>query len=452
MIQVVALNYILNNKDTELLSQYGEEYYFKYTKEYNFIKKHYAKYGVIPDGSTVVDTFADFDLVNTADESKEYIFDKLYQEKITKDSQDIVDDVSNLFATDPVLALQTLKSKLNAIPPQPNTEFGVDIIQTAPDRYEQLVQMMENQAEYWFSTGLPELDLALNGGIRRGEELIIIFARTNNLKSWIAEKIAVAVWDAGYNVGFFSPEMSPDSVGRRFDTLYEHFDNKGLQGAKEDFDLPKYRSYCHRIKKNKAKFNVTTPAHFNNQVTVTAIRNWIVTLDLKLVVIDGVKYMRNERCPSGRQSTTDRLTEISEDLMALSVELGVPIIIVVQANREAARDKEGDVANNAPELDTIRDSDGIAHNASVILSLIHKNTEKDGHTITAYIPKNRRGEVGQKLIWKIDINVGQFTYVPNPKDGLGINPEKTPVAMPEGTETSSGEGSTNMDYSDLEDM
>ena len=47
MIQVVALNYILNNKDTELLSRYGEEYYFKYTKEYNFIKKHYAKYGGI---------------------------------------------------------------------------------------------------------------------------------------------------------------------------------------------------------------------------------------------------------------------------------------------------------------------------------------------------------------------------------------------------------------------
>ena len=156
--------------------------------------------------------------------------------------------------------------------------------------------------------------------------------------------------------------------------------------------------------------------------------------------------MKNERCPSGKQSTTDRLTEISEDLMSLSVELGIPIIVVVQANREAARDKDGDVANDAPEIDTIRDSDGIAHNASRIISLIHKKTEKEGHTITAYINKNRYGQVGQKLIWKIDINVGQFTYIPNKKDGFSdaTDPD-APVAM-------DGAVTSNISYGDTGDI
>lgn len=448
MIQLVALNYIINNKDDDMLQLYGEEYFFEpqYQKVYKFIKEHRSKYGTIPDISTITDNFDFFDPLDTIDESREYITDKLYDEKVTNETSMIIDEIGDDFSVDAISALQKLKARLNAIAPPPNITLGTDIIATAPDRYEKLVDMMEHLDAYWFSTGLKELDLALDGGIRRGEELIIIFARTNNLKTWIAEKMAVAVWEEGYDVGFFSPEMTPDSIGYRFDTLYDHWDNTAIQGGSPEFDASKYKAYTHKLSKNKAKFVVTSPASFYNNVTVSAIKRWITMLDLKLVVIDGIKYMKNERCPSGRQSTTDRLTEISEDLMSLSVELGIPIIVVVQANREAARDKDGDVANDAPEIDTIRDSDGIAHNASRIISLIHKKTEKEGHTITAYINKNRYGQVGQKLIWKIDINVGQFTYIPNKKDGFSdaTDPD-APVAM-------DGAVTSNISYGDTGDI
>ena len=106
--------------------------------------------------------------------------------------------------------------------------------------------------------------------------------------------------------------------------------------------------------------------------------------------------------------------------MTLSVELGIPIVIVVQANREAARDKDGDVNDDAPELDTIRGSDGISHNASKVISVVHRK-----ETITLYINKNRNGQVGQKLIYNYDVNTGKFTYIDNPKSGLALDPNST---------------------------
>lgn len=423
MIQMQALNYIINKNDVELLQMYGPEYYWNYPDAYDFIFKHWQQFKQVPAMATMVsefdkEHFEDLkESYGSSDESREYIVRKLYGEKIAYEATRIVDESGPEWGVDAEMALANLKMKLASIPPRPNKQFGVDIVQTAPDRYNALIDRRNNPENYWFPTGLDDLDLSIEG-IRRREELLVIFARTNNLKSWLAEKMAVAVWEAGYNVGFFSPEMSADSVGYRFDTLYKHWDNKGIQGADKYFDPAKYKTYCSNLPKNKALFNVTNPATFNKQVTVTALKRWVLELNLQMIVLDGITYLANERCMNGKQNTTERLTEISEDLMSLSVELGIPIIVVVQANREAARDKDGDVNNEAPELDTIRGSDGISHNASRVFSIIHKKSKEDGDTITIYVNKNRYGPVGQKLIWAVKINTGEFTYVPNPKDGF----------------------------------
>ena len=102
--------------------------------------------------------------------------------------------------------------------------------------------------------------------------------------------------------------------------------------------------------------------------------------------------------------------------MTLSIELGIPIIVVLQANREGARDKDGEVNSEAPELDTVRGSDGISYNASRSISLY-----KAKHIIEMYLNKNRYGEKGQHLYYQYDVNEGKFTYVPNPKDGIPID-------------------------------
>lgn len=429
MIQLQALNYIINSKDIDFLLKYDEKYYFNYPDEYKAILSHYRQYKVIPDISTILDKFNDFSPMDI-NESKEYLSTRLYEEYVYNETVKILEESSSLFDSDAVKAKQHLIAKLDNIITPKNT-IGINIIKSSQERYDALIDKQNNKDEYVFSTGLNELDMSIDG-LQRGEELLVIFARTNNCKSWIAEKLAVSVWQSGNNVGFFSPEMSALSVGYRFDTLNKHFDNKGIKGAK-DFNTDEYKKYITELPNNDTIFSVTTPSDFNKEVTVSAIKKWVQEQDLQMVVIDGVTYMKNERS-NGRQNTTERLTDIAEDLMTLSNELKIPIIIVVQANREAARDKDGDVNSEAPELDTIRGSDGISHNASKVISVVHR---KD--TITLYINKNRDGVVGQKLIYNYDVNTGKFTYIDNPNSGLSLP-------------TDDNNEDINEDYNDIGDI
>ena len=425
MIQVQALNYLINSKDIDFLTTYGKEYYFNYENEYNFILDHYHKYKNIPDMATMLDGFPEFSVISVS-ESREYLENRLFEEYVFETISDYMNDekTADKFSKNAIQAKTELLNKLQSLQ-QPKKSYGEDIIKTAQSRYDAFLDHIAHPDEYYISTGLTELDFILGGGLRRGEELVVVFARTGNCKSWISEKILTSAWEQDLNVGFFSPEMTSKAVGYRFDTLYKHFNNNGIQGNIADFDGEAYKKYIKELQSKKLPiFSVTTPFDFDKKVTVSKLKKWVEALDLKMIVIDGVKYLENER--GYKQAEHDRLTDLSEDLMSLSIEMGIPIIEVVQANRVGARDKDGDVNTDAPEIDTIRGSDGISHNASRILSVVHNRTTKgSAGSLTMYLNKNRYGQDGNKLIYTYDINTGTFTYVNNPKSGIDIEPDTT---------------------------
>ena len=106
--------------------------------------------------------------------------------------------------------------------------------------------------------------------------------------------------------------------------------------------------------------------------------------------------------------------------MSLSMEMKVPILVVVQANRNGVSQDDND---DTPELDTIRDSDGISHNASKVISI---RQTKDG-VLKMTVKKQRFGAVGGKLNYQWDINTGTFTWVPAEDDAT--RPEKREKAI-----------------------
>lgn len=405
MIELQAINKILQDKDFSFVinSALSKEYFTGYEAEFEFIRKHFEKYKNVPDKATFISAFPDFEFTDVK-ESTKYIVDKLRENHVYNAAVPIITKTVELFKEDSNRAVEYLRRNIDTI----KTAYGVsgvDIIQDAMSRLQELEDKCNNRDNWFFKSGFPELDIVI-GGIQRGEELIVVFARTNQGKSWIAEKMAVSVWEQGYNIGFFSPEMSAESIGYRFDTLFKNFSNSSLvYGEKVE---SKYKSYINALSRNKAKFLVTTPNDFDRMPSVSKIRNWIIENQLNMVVIDGMSYLYDERYRKGDNTTTS-LTNISEDLMSLSVELKVPIIAVVQANREAA----GDDKTSAPSLETIRNSDGISHNASKVISLRNK-----AGTLELNIVKQRNGIVGNKLLYTWDIDTGKFTYIPSSKSGI----------------------------------
>ena len=245
-----------------------------------------------------------------------------------------------------------------------------------------------------------------------GDERYLLSDNTVTHNTWILQKLLTHIWKvANINVGLISPEMSATQVGYRFDTLNEHFSNFKLFTGK---DVGDYEDYINFLESGEHKqFRVATPLDFNNSVTVSKLKNFCIQNDIKILGIDGITYLTDERYKRGDNKTTS-LTNISEDLMALSVELKIPIITVVQSNRTGAGLENGDV----PELESIRDSDGISHNASKVISMRQHHNK-----LKLVVKKNRNGPVGVELTYDWDIDTGVFEY--NPNEGEYSEQEET---------------------------
>lgn len=405
MVELQILSKILKDRNLSLLTlnNITDDYFITYQSEYQFIKDHFDKYGNIPDKETFLAKFPDFTVVEVCETDK-YLIDTFNEEHLYSKAVPIVNKIAELMQTDSTAAIEYLTSKLPELEIKTSI-IGQDIISQARRRYDEWLDMKNNPDKYQISTGFDKLDMII-GGWRRGEELVVIFARTGQGKSWALIKSLQHAWRLGYRVGLIEPEMSEIKTGYRFDTLYGHISNKSMTRG---LDIENYDKYIEDLENRKTPFFVASPKEFNRQITVSKLRSFIQNNQIDILGIDGISYLKDERMKKGDNRTT-QLTNISEDLMDLSIETSVPIIVVAQSNREGAKE------DKAPSLENIRDSDGIAYNCSVAISLRQKDQRADFS-----IEKNRNGETGGKLSYLWDIDIGKFTYVENDEDNLSSN-------------------------------
>lgn len=402
LVGLQILNKILKSKDPSIIinNDLTESHFISCEHYYNFIMNHYRRWGNVPDMTTFLDEFEDFQPMDVA-ESDEFLVDKIQEEFLYAKLVPVLQQSANLIQSNSVDAFEFLKASLNTLTPKTGS-YGVDIIAQAEERYEEYVNKQNAETPWMMPTGFKELDDVV-GGFSKGEEFVVIVARTNQGKSWILGKIATHNWKVGFNVGYISPEMSANAIGYRFDSLNEHFSNTDLFRG---IEITSYADYIQDLKKNaKHRFQVATPMDFNKRITVSKLRAFCLQCNLDMLCIDGITYLSDERYKKGDNKTTS-LTNISEDLMELSVELKIPIIVVVQANRSGAGLEEG-----VPELESIRDSDGISHNASKVISLRQTNGK-----LMMEVKKNRNGPVNVKLVYDWNIDIGEFKYNSSPNE------------------------------------
>ena len=411
MVAIQIISKILETGSINILEDNNitDEYFVGYEEEIGFIKEHLQTFGNVPDKATFLSHFTDFEFVEV-NESDRYLVDTIREEYLYYQSVPILQQSAKLLQIDSRQACEHMVRGIKQLQDIQNSygTTGIDIISQAKERYEQYNDKKNNQDNWFFTTGFEELDDIIHG-LRRGEELCVIFARINNGKSWTLEKICTHIWQIGFNVGYISPEMSASSVGYRFDTLYSNFSNTSLMWGKELEDENKYKDYITNLKEQKNKFIVATPQEpmFGRKVTVSKLRTFVQRNGLDLLAIDGIKYLTDERAKRG-DSLTTALTNISEDLMQLSIELNIPVIVVVQANRGGVVDKDSE---GTPELEHIRDSDGIGANASTALSVRVKD-----NILEIGIKKQRFGKVGGKLKYNWNPNKGEYQFIPSYDD------------------------------------
>lgn len=404
MVELQILSKIIATGSYALIEEnlITEEYFAGtgYEEEFKFIADHYNEYNEVPDKSTFLAKFPDIELVEVT-VSNRYLIDTLREEYKFRKFAPILNEAAKLTKKDANAGVEYMLNALKTLTPDYNIA-GVDLIADGSIRAEHYKDRVDNQDNWYFSSGFVELDNIIHG-IQRFEELFVLFARLGNGKSWVLATITSHIWKLGFNVGYISPEMGPDSVGYRFDTIVNGYSNRDLMWGLPGIDFDKYKADIDKLKERNNKFIVSTPADFGNKITVSKLRQYVKQYKLDVLAIDGIKYLSDER-GKRNDNTTTTLTNISEDLMALSVELQIPILVVVQANREGEKD-------DVPNIENIRDSDGIAQNATKVVAL-----RQDDGNLEMLVEKNRYGTTGKKLKYIWNINEGEFTYTESADD------------------------------------
>lgn len=409
IIQVQAISKILAKKDYSFIEDNNltDELFQGYEDQFNFIVNHYKRYNTMPDELTFRSKFPNFDIVEVT-ESDEFIIDSLRETSLYLKAVPMFQEAAKLFEQDSNIAVEFIKSKIETELRPTYSISDEEIISQTDERVSKSEYVNQNQAEFFIPTGFDEIDADING-FQRGEELVVIFARTNMGKSWVAEKIATYIAEIGYRAGYFSPEMSANDLGYRFDTLHGHISNNAVRLGRfnDEFTIDDYAEYAKTVKDIKGKLFVTRPKDFARKVTVTKLKNWAKTRELDAIFIDGITYLTDERYKRG-DSKTISLTNISEDLMEASSELHIPIIVVVQANRGGIVEKD---SKDTPELENIRDSDGIAQNASIVYAVRQLKDDNGDTYLLLDNKKMRAGVMGNSYRYKWNIDIGQFESV-----------------------------------------
>lgn len=403
MIDLQILNKILHSQNMDIVFNYGlgVEYFPAYEKEFNYILKFWRKYGKTPDKETFINQFPEFNFVNVSDPDK-YLVDGLKEEYLYSLCVPVANEFAQKLKTDSIAAVDYLKSQIPTL--VANTiSGGVDLIKQAQKRNESRKKKNEKT---FLSTGFVELDMMLQG-IQKGEELVTIFARTNQGKSWLILKMAIEAMMQGTHIVMYSGEMSDDATGYRFDSLLGHFSNIELMrnNLKNNNEYEKYLS---DLEKTDKKFVVVTPKLLGGKATVSKMIAICEKEKAGMLIIDQISLMKDERAHKG-DSVKQRYANISEDLFAFSEASGVPVILAAQANRKSVEEDE----NALPDLQGIAGADDIAQNSSKVLALRQKED-----SIEIAIRKNRYGRKGGVVRYSWDIDCGKFDFI-SADDGRG---------------------------------
>lgn len=418
IVHIQVITRIIDGKDYSFIenNHLTKEKFPGYEDEFNYIVEYHDKYGVVPDDATFQSKFPEFEF-DSADIPDDALLDYLNDAYASAQVQKFKGKLDELLSSQGgIEALNFIKSGTDYIPDVNERIESQEIIGLVKDRVEHSLDVSQNVSDWFIPTGFDALDKDI-GGFQRGDEFVVLFARTNQGKSWVAEKIASYMSEQGYRVGYFSPEMKEQDIGYRFDTLHGHLSNNAMRLGRFDdsFSVDDYRAYADTLSKLTGKLFVTRPKNFNRKVTVSKLRQWIKSDMLDALFIDGITYLTDERYKRG-DSKTISLTNISEDLTELSAELKLPVIVVVQSNRGGISEKD---STDTPELENIRDSDGIAQNASIVYAIKQLKTKVGETFLILDCKKMRGGEVGKSYKYRWKINTGEFEAVSDediPKD------------------------------------
>lgn len=283
-------------------------------------------------------------------------------------------------------------------------------------------------------TGFDVLDRTLSGGFRSGELILLAGPQGLGKTTWSLQ-VARNVARSGRSVLFFSFEHDPQTLLIRLVSLeaglIAGLEAPGLSRIRASFEASDGRrgTIADRLEDTTGGAKALETVHeyadrmvlhrsTGSSTTLDVVRDAVTqvqreTKQLPLVVVD---YLQKVRVPDGPAEEDDRVTTVVEGLKDLALDIDIPVLAVVAA------DKEGLAAGKRMRVNNLRGSSALAYEADTVLILNNKfdvvarhhlvydigNSERFKHWAVLSVEKNRNGKDGIDLEFAKRFDQGRF--------------------------------------------
>lgn len=265
----------------------------------------------------------------------------------------------------------------------------------------QVLWKLEHRQDDSVPTGFPALDQTF-GGFNIGH-LTILAARTSNGKTALATNFALNAAKHGSQVAFFTLEMTAEEMWQRAlacESGVNLFETK-RRGYRSSQDAESVRIASALM--NQLPLQILyRPAMQPRALKLECRRLQREMGGLKLVVVDYFNLMR------GNRREKERWREMQEailELKQLAGELGVPMLLLSQLNREVDE-------KHCPSLVHLRDTGATEEHASNVLFLWQPEQGPilgtDEHQVELLIAKARNGPAGLRIPMRFNKSCGAF--------------------------------------------
>lgn len=406
-IELQVISRILTSEspnEIDTLCSYDSSYYNIFKPHIEFILNHRAKYGNVPDAFTFQAEFPEVELVRVT-EPLRFLVAEIKKNKKHILMLNMFNKLGDLGQGDISDAWKYVESECEKASSLDESQ-PMNIVNDAKVRAEQIVEFNKAQR---IPTGFPEIDKLMYGGMSTVEELLLIVARTNTGKSWVVSKMMESAQKHGFPSLCYSPEMQAAFLGTRFDTWKGKFINSDLHRGNYSQE---YLDYLEKLSVD------TTPAYIledkdteDGVVTVSTLSNMVKKYGIKLLLIDGLSYMKDEQ---NAPRDDIKYKNLCTGLFRLSKQYGCAVVITMQANRETKEEKD----DKGVAMPTLYNIEGSDHPARICTQAFCLRQIFDRHILEIRMEKSRTAANTKPLFtYSWDPGSGDMSLAPDEEGG-----------------------------------
>lgn len=294
---------------------------------------------------------------------------------ITKYSAEIKDPLSDI----DYIKNEFLK-EVEEIKSDKNTSYGENMQDILINTLESIENKSKKGEDLSYYTGFFKLDALMDG--LHENELTCVGARPGTGKTAFALQIAKNIASKGRNVYYNCLEMSSEQLMHRILASNCRINSQFLRnGRLHEEEYTKIGEQVGKINDLKLKIDTNTKLIEDLEKIAYILKE---KNELDVLIIDYLTLLKTKQKFASREL---EVADISRRLKLLALDLHIPIIILVQLNRDAE--------NKVPTMANIRESGSIEQNCDNIIFLYNPNNNNDStQIIDVILEKQRQGATG----------------------------------------------------------